>query len=297
MATTSRASDGLPPVTPPSGRFIAQLFLVPGIIVLGAVTVLWGFSWLIGASRTPEQFLKELSSTNVDVRRRAASDLSQVLTKDPALASNPRFALDLADLLAQALREEDAENRPGNESGRRAVLNSQADRETLEGNKRYVQFLISCLGNCSLPVGVPLLCQVAMRDKGVEPETTLLWRGVALWALANLGEHLKHLDSLTTKERDEILQALEAEAAGPSLERSSRAEKARQYLLARFSERPDSMGVERALEQCAGARSWFAEAGRFCPEYLGRGRPGQPPDGRNPACALVRRRPRRTRCQ
>ena len=128
MATTSRASDGLPPVTPPSGRFIAQLFLVPGIIVLGAVTLLWGFSWLIGASRTPEQFLKELSSTNVDVRRRAASDLSQVLTKDPALASNPRFALDLADLLAQALRqEEDAENHPGNESGRRAVLNSQAD--------------------------------------------------------------------------------------------------------------------------------------------------------------------------
>ena len=59
---------------PPSGRFIAQLFLVPGIIVVGAVTVLWGFSWLIGASRTPEQFLKELSSTNVDVRRRAASD-------------------------------------------------------------------------------------------------------------------------------------------------------------------------------------------------------------------------------
>ncbi len=170
MATTSRASDGLPPVTPPSGRFIAQLFLVPGIIVLGAVTVLWGFSWLIGASRTPEQFLKELSSTNLDVRRRAASDLSQVLTKDPTLASNPRFTLDLADLLSQALREEEnAENHRGSESGRREASNSQADRETLEGNKRYVQFLISCLGNCSLPVGVPLLCEVATPPAASSP--------------------------------------------------------------------------------------------------------------------------------
>ena len=158
MALPSKPVDGLPPVTPPSGRFIAQLFLVPGIIVLAAITVLWGFTWLVGASRTPEQFLKELSSPNLEIRRRAASDLSQVLRKDAALASNPRFGLDLTDLLAEALHEGDkAEKSSPDQRDGRPAPKSESDRETLEGQKRYVQFLISCLGSCNLPVGVPLL--------------------------------------------------------------------------------------------------------------------------------------------
>jgi hypothetical protein len=255
LTLSSKPVDGLPPVTPPSGRFIAQLFLVPGIIVLGAITVLWGFTWLVGASRTPEQFLKELSSPNLEVRRRAASDLSQILRKDPALASNPRFALDLADLLAEALSDsEKSEKRAAQDPDRRTAPKSESDRETLEGDKRYVQFLISCLGSCSLPVGVPLLCEVAVRENGADPETALLWRGVALWALANLGDRVKHVDSLTEAQREEIMRALDEEIAGPTSRRSRRAEQTRQYLLARFSGHPDSMGVDRALERCAQAR-------------------------------------------
>ena len=52
---------GLPPVVAPSGRFIIQLFLVPGLIVAGAVVILLGFSWLAGGPRTPEAFLRELN--------------------------------------------------------------------------------------------------------------------------------------------------------------------------------------------------------------------------------------------
>src|SRR5204863_10203135 len=52
-------SAGLPPVTPPSGRFIAQLFLVPGMIVLVAVLMLLAFRYLLGGGYTPENFLKQ----------------------------------------------------------------------------------------------------------------------------------------------------------------------------------------------------------------------------------------------
>ena len=63
-------AKGLPPVVPPSGRFIAQLFLVPGLIVAGAVIVLLGFSWLAGGPRTADAFLRDLDSPNTDIRWR-----------------------------------------------------------------------------------------------------------------------------------------------------------------------------------------------------------------------------------
>src|SRR5437899_3558172 len=98
-------SKGLPPVQAPSGRHIAQLFLIPGLIVAGAVTILLGFSWLAGGSRTPEQFLKNIDSANPDVRWRAANDLAQVLKRDDKLAADSSFGLRLAERLARALEE------------------------------------------------------------------------------------------------------------------------------------------------------------------------------------------------
>src|SRR5262245_29716373 len=96
-------APGLPPVVAPSGRFIAQLFLVPGLIVAGAVTVLLLFSWMAGGNRTPAEFLRNLESSNSDIRWRTASDLAQVLKRDTSLASNPDFGLKLSVLLKQAL--------------------------------------------------------------------------------------------------------------------------------------------------------------------------------------------------
>src|SRR5437763_5795286 len=86
---------GLPPVTPPSGKFIAQLFVIPGIIVAVAVGCIWFVTWLVGGFFTPEQFLKDLRNPNAEVRWRRASDLAQVLKRDKDLSSNAAFALDL----------------------------------------------------------------------------------------------------------------------------------------------------------------------------------------------------------
>src|SRR5262245_66214631 len=69
--------SGLPPVVPPSGRMIAQLFVVPGLIVVGAVVILLGFSWLAGGSRSPEAFLDGLKNSNTEVSWRTASDMDR----------------------------------------------------------------------------------------------------------------------------------------------------------------------------------------------------------------------------
>src|SRR5262245_39234907 len=98
-APTRDLPPGLPPVQPPSARFIVQLFLVPGLIVVVAVLIYLGSSYLVRSSQTPESYLRDLDSSNRDIRWRGAHDLAQVLKRPEslALASNPGFALDLTE--------------------------------------------------------------------------------------------------------------------------------------------------------------------------------------------------------
>src|SRR4051794_14335236 len=101
----STTPAGLPPVTPPSGKFILQLFLVPGLIVALVVGLLLAVTWMFGSARTPEAFLKKLDDPNPEVRWRAASDLAQTLPRDKQLSTNAGFALKLADRLQKAVQE------------------------------------------------------------------------------------------------------------------------------------------------------------------------------------------------
>jgi hypothetical protein len=217
--------------------------------------VLWGFTWLVGASRTPEQFLQDLSSSNTEVKWRAASDLAQVLKKDEALASNPKFALDLADLLNQTLRDREQAEKRFNASGSERLARVDRDRDTLQAEARFVQYLINCLGNFNLPVGVPLLCQIAVSEDGADARSIALWRGAALWSLASLGDRLKHLDEIPAAKRDEIMEVLDTEAANAPTERGERARRTREYLKHRFSGQADVMEVDQALAHCAESRN------------------------------------------
>src|SRR5205807_1449186 len=99
---------GLPPVQPPSGRFIVQLFVVPGLLVAVVVLVLWGLFYLT-ARQSPDYFLRQLDSDNTDIRWRAAADLAQIL-KRPESGSlrwkaDAHFALELSERLRLALDE------------------------------------------------------------------------------------------------------------------------------------------------------------------------------------------------
>jgi hypothetical protein len=80
-------------VAPPSGKFILQLFLVPGLIVAGLIGAWLVSRWLFGDPHSPAKFLKGLDDDNPEVRWRAAADLSQVLPRDETLATDSAFAL------------------------------------------------------------------------------------------------------------------------------------------------------------------------------------------------------------
>src|SRR5262249_39997978 len=110
-ATSNYEPKGLPYVQPPSGKFIVQLFLVPFIIVAAVVGFLLAFNWLVGSGHAPEQFLRKLDDSNPDIRWRGAEELAQVLLRDADLASNPKFGLDLADRLRQAVQSNTAEEK------------------------------------------------------------------------------------------------------------------------------------------------------------------------------------------
>src|SRR5438105_2850641 len=114
LTSGAKPDPGLPPVQPPSGRFIAQLFVIPGLIILVVVLVVMGLSYW-NSGRDPSYFLQQLDSDNADVRWRGASDLAQILKRSEPAAlrwkADPNFALDLAERLdlsfKRLVREED----------------------------------------------------------------------------------------------------------------------------------------------------------------------------------------------
>jgi hypothetical protein len=238
-------APGLPPVVPPSGRFIAQLFLVPGLIVAGAVIVLLGFSWLSGGNRAPQAFLRDLDSSNIDIRKRTASDLAQVLKRDEGLATNVDFGLELVTRLRQAAGELDrAEAASPSESS--------AGRTEQRNRRWYVQFLVASVGNLMTPVGGPVLADLARTGAGRDPKVNATIRRQAAWALASLGEGLQRFDKLPEDRKAEVLAALDAAADAAPGEQTAWARRAAAAL-----RKQASLGVVAALAECAGADDPF----------------------------------------
>jgi hypothetical protein len=238
---------GLPTVTAPSGRHIVQLFLIPGLIVAGAVTILLGFSWLAGGSRTPEQFLKNIDSANKDIRWRAANDLAQVLKRDDKLAANTAFGLQIVEHLNRALADLERSEKSLSEIDTKDA-NAQARSEAHEAlvtQRNYVQFLIACLGNFSVPVGAPILNDLAVKGRGQDEKLRYLIRRNAVWALANLGDSQKRYQKLPDDQKAAVRQKLEEESKSGSDEQRSGAEAALAWLDGK------SIGVIEALAKCA----------------------------------------------
>jgi hypothetical protein len=247
-------AKGLPPVVAPSGRFIAQLFLVPGLIVAGAVVVLLGFSWLAGGNRSPEAFLHDLESTNPDIRWRTASDLAQVLKRDPRLAVDPVFGLKLAGLLHRALTEMERAERSRAESGGAALSAEATAKERKEALDRrsYVQYLTASLGSLMTPVGGPVLAGLAKKSPSLDPKTDALLRRQAVWALASLGEGLQRFAKLPEGQRAEVLEQLDQAADTLSGEQAAWARQSAAWLRGQAP-----LGVADALAQCANADDPF----------------------------------------
>jgi hypothetical protein len=241
---------GLPPVAPPSGKFIVQLFLVPGLIVGVIVCVLLLFNWLFGGPRSPEAFLSRLDDTNFEIRKRAAADLAQVLKRDDQLAGNASFALDLAER-AERARDEAAPDEQALAS-RIASLSpeaAEAERHRLEAERFYLQYLSACLGNFRVPAGIPILRRLAEEDSGVEPVGLAARRRQAVWALADLGQNLRHFDAAKLPDQDTILAGLDVLTGSPA--RADTARTLAKQLNDRRAGHPGALGVDVTLAKTA----------------------------------------------
>jgi hypothetical protein len=243
-------SQGLPPVTPPSGKFIAQLFGIPLLIVAFGTGILLAISWLAGGPHSPDEFIKKLDDSNPDVRWQAAENLAQVLLRDDQLAADSRFALNIADRLKRAV-DDNRKSEAGFPERIRGKTRDDVENERrrLESEQTYTLFLAACLGNFSVPAGAPLLCDLAVKDEGTDLKAVARRRWRALWALANLGENVKRFDRIPPAQQTAALAVLEAEAS--SGEHASWAATALECLRGRQSKSPHAAGVDVALAQCA----------------------------------------------
>jgi hypothetical protein len=212
-------AKGLPPVAPPSGRFIIQLFLVPGLIVAVVVLGLLGIGYLFGSNHGPEHFLNRLKDKNPDVRWRGASDLAQDLKRPEnlVLRSDAGFALDLAEQLQSALAElNQGEKETAARIGKLTSSEKDLAWKQLSPKRDLAQFLAAALGDFVVPVGVPLLTDIALCRDSPDPASNTLQRRKAVWALGNLGENIKGFHKLPADKQTSIRELLEQEAKGQS---------------------------------------------------------------------------------
>jgi hypothetical protein len=243
VSGNGQPAPGLPPVVPPSGRFIVQLFLVPGLIVAGAVIVLLAFSWLSSGNRSPAAFLRDLESSNSDIRKRTASDLAQVLKRDENLALDVDFGLRLTNLLREAV-DDLVRTERSNQSG--------PPKDEDRNRRWYVQFLIASVGNLMTPVGAPELAELAKAGIGSDPKLSAMVRRQAVWALAALGEDMQRFDKLPADRKEDVLTALDRAADSAPGEQAAWARKAAAAL-----RKQASLGVVAALSECARADDPF----------------------------------------
>jgi hypothetical protein len=224
-----------------------------------AVLVLLGFSWFVGGESAPDELLNRLEDGNVDIRWRAANDLAQRLKRDDELASEPRIALRLTDILRQRLNDYDQAQRAYSErAGKVSEEERTREFQSLKDRRKDMQFLSPCLGNLIIPVGAPLLCDIARRERGTDEKSLALLRRQAVWALGNLGENLKRYDKLPPARRQSVLSAMEAaEATAPAGTRAWASQTAQYLREVQEGKARGGLGVIAALAECARAEDPF----------------------------------------
>ena len=143
--------ESLPPVEPPSARFIVQLFLIPALIVGGVIGVYLLFGRLASGELDWRQQVDNVRTQNPHVRWRGAMSLAQMLdadaqlgTEGQGLAANPDVAAALTELFTET----------------RAV--TPRDEQTAS----QVEFLAKALGRLDEPRTVFPVLLTAINDEG-----------------------------------------------------------------------------------------------------------------------------------
>lgn len=227
-------NPGLPPVQPPSGRFIIQLFVVPGAIIFTVVTIVLGLSYYGKRVRDPDYFLAQLDSENPDIRWRAASDLAQILKRpEPATLrwkADPKFALDLAERLDAEFKDlREQEKQVAGQIAQSTDVGKQLLWRKLRSQRDRIRFLGGALGEFHMAAGAPVLCAIVQNADSPDLLGNTYQRGTALWALMNLGVNLKAAAKIPPEQRQAMVAALNEEAAKPNSPRAGWARTALYY--------------------------------------------------------------------
>jgi HEAT repeat protein len=146
----SSPDDALPPVTPPSAKFLIPLFVIPFCIVSSIVLVWALFSWLAQQGGDPQVDIDALSRDNA-YRWQAAHNLADALR-------NPRHIelredRDAAKKLSEILAAELDKPLPADDASRQQDINLRT-------------YLCRALGEFLVPDGLPVLVRAAAPTEG-----------------------------------------------------------------------------------------------------------------------------------
>src|SRR5262249_48198060 len=155
---------------------------------------------------------KLLSDDNPEVRWRAAEDLAKTLPYKDELATDVDFGLFLAERLEKFAAAEEKSERDFAARRKQAKDEDLAPPKALLEERKFVIYLMSALGHFQVPVGAPVLKELARKQGAGDAETAFRRRSIALWALAKLGSNLEKFDALDVSKKKEILGRLAEEA-------------------------------------------------------------------------------------
>lgn len=106
-----RLPEELPPVQPPSAAFIAQLFLVPGLIVVAIIAVWLLVSKMASVEQDWRSLVNDIQNPQDHIRSRGIFGLAQQLLAEQSstspgqkLRDNPEVAQQLSDCLIKELK-------------------------------------------------------------------------------------------------------------------------------------------------------------------------------------------------
>jgi hypothetical protein len=253
------SAKGLPPVVPPSGKFIAQLFLVPFLIVTLVVCFLITINWLVGGARSAKDFLDKIDNSNPEIRWRGAEELAQYLQREESLAANPNFALELCERLQSAVKELSSQEKELADFKRQQPDSASLERKlkSFQQTENYVLYLSSCVASSIIPVGAPLLGDMAGSANGYDAKATAQRRRWAMWNLAKLGDNVTRFPKLKPEDQSAVLAALTEQASVPASYRATWADKAKNYLQGPREHSLESLGIEKDFVQAAGDSDAF----------------------------------------
>ena len=220
--TDGTDQPSLPPVQPPSGAFILQLFLIPMLIV-GIVVMVWlTFSWLAHVGSDPHDLVRDLEKLNKGSWQKALT-LSNLLRdrNNDLLKDDSALAQDLVKVLESELE------------------NARMSPERIK--LRF--FLCHCLGEFRLADGIPSLVKAARLERDpAEAE-------VRLAAIASLAKLTVQIGSDRMREHQQVFDVLDEASrireANPSLQHRNRLPAAAAYALGMIG---DAASLERLAQ-------------------------------------------------